>query len=129
MLARVSESRGQMTPADFDTVLAVLHGWLGERVALEVEVGVARYVVTRAAGVLRGADGIAEPDDDAEFAFALAGPDARFALRRDHFHTADLFPHAGRLLVALLEDPAQAGLIDERVAAVLHLTGPPLGRA
>ncbi|HWT92166.1 MAG TPA: hypothetical protein VN238_04160 [Solirubrobacteraceae bacterium] len=122
----MSGAFGKMTPVDFDTVLAILHGWLGEPVEVVVEVTVRPYAVARMSGLLAPAPGIATPEDDDQFEFRVE-PGSGFALRRDHFHDADLFPAVGRLLVALVDDAAEIGERGEHVSARLELIGPPVG--
>lgn len=128
IIAAVVGAFGKMTPVDFDTVLAILHGWLGEPVEVVVEVTVRPYAVARMSGVLASAPEIATPDDHEQFEFLVA-PGSGFALRRDHFHAADLFPAAGRMLVALVDDAAEIGGLGEHVSARIELIGPPVGGA
>lgn len=121
MLAPVSEGVGKMLPVGFDDVLAILHGWLGERVGVGVDVTVRPLTLVQVRGVLGAGDDIADPQDEDEFTFRV-GEEGALALRRDHFHDADLFPSAGQLRIALLENPEAR---HDHVTAVVEIVGPP----
>jgi hypothetical protein len=111
-----------MQEVEFERVLSVLHGWLGQSVSIGVEVTVQPLQVAHMRGGLAAAHDIAAPYDEAEFEFTV-GADAGFGLRRDYFHGAALFAASGRLIVSLLDDFEDP---EERVGAIVHIVGPPL---
>jgi hypothetical protein len=116
------EPHTNMLDVDFDRVLSILHGWLGESVNLGVEVTVQPLTVARMEGVLGAAHDIAAPYDFDEFEFTV-GAAAGFALRRDYFAGANLFSDTARLLVSICDDVDDA---EPRVTAIAHVVGPPV---
>jgi hypothetical protein len=121
----VSEADERYAFVDFDTVLNVLQGWLGETVEVTVEVG-DLFPVARMRGVLAGADGIAVPEHDGDFAFAVGG-EASLVLRRELVPESRVWPYSGRLAIELIHEAATADSLSENVAATLVLSGPALG--
>jgi hypothetical protein len=117
------EPQTNMLDVDFDRVLSTLHGWLGEEVSFGVEVTAQPLEVAHLKGALSAAQDVADPYDHNEFEFRVSA-NAGFAIRRDYFHGANLFPDAGRLLVSLYDDFEDR---DERATVIVHIVGPPLG--
>lgn len=79
-----------MLELDFDQVMGVQHGWLGEMVRVGGSV-----TAQHLRGHLGAGSDMHDPEDEAESGFAV-GDDGGFAIHRDYFAGANLFPDSER---------------------------------
>ena len=108
-----------MLDLDFDHVLGVLQGWLGEEVRVGVSVTVQPLEVARMNGVLGVGSDMQNPYDADEWEFSV-GESSAFALRRDYFTGANLFPDSGHLIALMQNDFEQPAAPTVEV----HVGGP-----
>jgi hypothetical protein len=121
MLSDVLHPR--MLDLDFDQVLAVLHGWLGEPVRVGVSVTVQPLQVAHMDGPLAAGPELRVPLDDADWEFSV-GTSGGFAIRRDYFAGANFFPDSGRLITLMVDDCEAA---DASPTIEVHVVGPAAG--
>jgi hypothetical protein len=109
-----------MLELDFDQVLGVLHGWLGEMVRVGVSVTAQPLQVVHVRGHLAAGSDMHDPYDEAEWEFTV-GDDGGFAIHRDYFAGANLFPDSGHLIALMREDPEETG---SAMPIEVHVGGP-----
>lgn len=73
-----------MSSADFDLVLSMLQGWLGQRVSVHIENPYSGGVLLSVVGDLDADNGMTEPFDEEEFDFAV-GNTGSFTINRLKF--------------------------------------------
>lgn len=109
-----------MLDLDFDQVLSVLHGWLDETVRVGVSVTAQPVQVAQVRGRLGAGSDMDDPYDAAEWEFTV-GDGGSFAIRRDYFAGANLFPDSGHLIALMLDDLEETG---SATPIEVHIGGP-----
>lgn len=110
----------KMLDLDFDQVLSVLHGWLDETVSVGVSVTAQPLQVAQVRGRLGAGRDMHDPYDQAEWEFTV-GDSGSFAIRRDYFAGANLFPDSGHLIALMADDSDDTSA---PAAIEVHVGGP-----
>jgi hypothetical protein len=106
----------KLDDVDFHGCLSILQGWIGQRVAVGIDVTEQPLQVAGMRGVLAAAADIATPFDLDEYEFRV-GEDATFAIHRSYFARADLLRDT-TLIIQITDKPADE---DPRAMTLVHV--------